>query len=454
MNAPATIGAGKPTLRIRGTPYPVLLPSWRDPRLHLAAVIISLAGTRPGRVRLPALDRADPRLPPDLRGARGRDRVPPPARADVARERAPDRQRRRLHPPRPRHRARRLVEPARLVDLLGDRGRIAALEAPDPVPGASHLQPVELRPRALLPAARLGVRRSAGVLVGADVAVAGARPRDHRRGRVRDPAPAAPARDRGDLLDHVRRVARGARRERARDDGALAPRAGVGLVLLARPRVLARDPRLPLLHDHRPEDDPGRKDGAPRLRRRDRAAGGAPARAPDERVRLEGRGALGAGARLRRPARARAGRRSARRTRARPGSRSGRARGRSGLRRTARRGGEPCPLERRGDDPSGCGRPPPRGDRRAGGRDRAGRPADGGADRAGRRRRPRQRGRRTAPPRPHTRHGRRGRSPACVALAADRRRRGRSSPRATPSRPSASGSSRATARHRRPWSPG
>jgi len=42
MSAPATTGAGKPTLRIRGTSYPVLLPSWRDPRLHLAAVIVSL----------------------------------------------------------------------------------------------------------------------------------------------------------------------------------------------------------------------------------------------------------------------------------------------------------------------------------------------------------------------------------------------------------------------------
>ncbi len=39
MSAP---GSGKPTLTIRGTEYPVLLPSIRDPRLHLAAVIISL----------------------------------------------------------------------------------------------------------------------------------------------------------------------------------------------------------------------------------------------------------------------------------------------------------------------------------------------------------------------------------------------------------------------------
>src|SRR5687768_12896263 len=42
MSAPAAVGADRPTVRIRGTAYPVLLPSWRDPRLHLAGVIISL----------------------------------------------------------------------------------------------------------------------------------------------------------------------------------------------------------------------------------------------------------------------------------------------------------------------------------------------------------------------------------------------------------------------------
>src|SRR6266849_11094179 len=42
MSAPAVVGAGKPTMRIRGTPYPILLPTLRDPRLHLAAVIVSL----------------------------------------------------------------------------------------------------------------------------------------------------------------------------------------------------------------------------------------------------------------------------------------------------------------------------------------------------------------------------------------------------------------------------
>ena len=41
MSAPA-IAAGRPTVRIRGTAYPVLLPTLRDPRLHLAGVIVTL----------------------------------------------------------------------------------------------------------------------------------------------------------------------------------------------------------------------------------------------------------------------------------------------------------------------------------------------------------------------------------------------------------------------------
>jgi hypothetical protein len=42
MAIPAAVPAGRPTLSIRGTSYPVLLPTLGDPRLHLAAVIISL----------------------------------------------------------------------------------------------------------------------------------------------------------------------------------------------------------------------------------------------------------------------------------------------------------------------------------------------------------------------------------------------------------------------------
>ena len=42
MSAPALAAFDGPQLRIRGTSYPVLLPKLRDPRLHLASVIISL----------------------------------------------------------------------------------------------------------------------------------------------------------------------------------------------------------------------------------------------------------------------------------------------------------------------------------------------------------------------------------------------------------------------------
>jgi hypothetical protein len=42
MNASTLAGSAPPALRIRGTAYPILLPKVRDPRLHLAFVIISL----------------------------------------------------------------------------------------------------------------------------------------------------------------------------------------------------------------------------------------------------------------------------------------------------------------------------------------------------------------------------------------------------------------------------
>ena len=40
MSAPSI--AGKRSLRIRGVSYPVILPSWRDPRLHLASIFVTL----------------------------------------------------------------------------------------------------------------------------------------------------------------------------------------------------------------------------------------------------------------------------------------------------------------------------------------------------------------------------------------------------------------------------
>ncbi|HEX3290767.1 MAG TPA: FG-GAP-like repeat-containing protein [Gaiella sp.] len=42
MSAPAIAAPARPSVRIRGTAYPVLLPTLRDPRLHLAGVIVTL----------------------------------------------------------------------------------------------------------------------------------------------------------------------------------------------------------------------------------------------------------------------------------------------------------------------------------------------------------------------------------------------------------------------------
>ena len=73
-------------------------------------------------------------------------------------------------------------------------------------------------------------------------------------------------------------------------------------------RLVARDPRLPLLHDHGSEDDPRRARSAPRVRGRRRVARDAPDRAVHDRVRDEGRSARGAVPRLCRTTPPRSGR--------------------------------------------------------------------------------------------------------------------------------------------------
>ena len=203
------------------------------------------------------------------------------------------------------------MESARRLDLRRDGGDRPALEARAPRPRTTRLQPVELRSRRVLPRPREVPRGSARLLVGADVAVDGAGPVRHRRGRHRDPDAATAARDRCRLLAHLRRRDGAARRERALDDRALARRADHGLGLLVAARDLAGDPDLPLLHDHRPEDDSRWADRPPRLRGRGRAARDPADRAADDRVRHEGRRADRARARVRGARRRQARRREA-----------------------------------------------------------------------------------------------------------------------------------------------
>ena len=309
---------------------------------HLAA------GPRPGGVRVPALDRADPRLAAHVRGARVRDRLPAPARDHVAGERASDRQRRRLHPPRSRHGARRLVEHERLVDLRGHRGRRAALEARDRLPRAPHLQPVELRARPLLPPARRRTRAdpldfwwgpmSAWMALALAIIVVGGLAILSRLHLLEIAVFFWIAFAAGIAVLAASGHAMTARWH-------LGPDHGLGV--LAGARLLARDPGLPLLHDHRPEDDPCAGGSAPGLRGRDRAPRRAPDRAADDRVLDEGRRARGARDRLRRPAdrRARSPPGPGLRGRTRRRARGRRSRPRSGRRRSP--GWSSSPASRR-----------------------------------------------------------------------------------------------------------
>ena len=212
MSAPA-IAAGRPTVRIRGTAYPVLLPTWRDPRLHLAGVIVTLQVL--GQTAF------------DFRLSIAQILVSLVTCAVLEVSIAF----RRQHV---------LMWPASA--LLTGNGVAFVLRVPGTEHGdwwsmnggwifagtaavgllskyvitfrGAHLQPLQLRPRPVLRPPRPGARGSARVLVGADVGVAGARARADRRRRARDPLAAAPGRDRRRLLADVRGGCRRARGRR------------------------------------------------------------------------------------------------------------------------------------------------------------------------------------------------------------------------------------------------
>ena len=198
MSAPDL--AGKPTVRIRGRAYPVLLPSLRDPRLHLAAVIISLQvlGQVAFDFRLSIAQILVALLTSALLefgiAFRRHHVIMWPASALLTGNgvafvlRVPG------------------TEHGDWWSLRGwwifaaAAGGVAALQAPHPRQGPARLQPVQLRARALLPRARLEPRRPTRLLVGTDVGLDAAGARDHRRRRLRDPRAPAPAGDRRPLL--------------------------------------------------------------------------------------------------------------------------------------------------------------------------------------------------------------------------------------------------------------
>ena len=141
---------------IRGTPYPVVLPKLRDPRLHLAATIISLQVIGQVGFHFRRLDRPDPDLARSpARCSRSAIAVPQAARADVAGERDAHRQRRRVRAARPGHAARRLVEHAAAGGSSPAPPAVSLLSKYVITwRGEPHLQPVEHRARPLLPGPR------------------------------------------------------------------------------------------------------------------------------------------------------------------------------------------------------------------------------------------------------------------------------------------------------------
>ena len=262
MSAHAAPAPGRPTLMIRGTPYPVLLPKLSDPRLHLAAVIISLQVLGQVGVPLPALDRADPHL------ARSRARV---LEVGIAFRR----QHVIMWPASalltgngvafilrvPGHAARRLVEHARLVDLRRHRGRVAALEVRDRWRGEHVFNPSNFG--LVLCFLILGRSRaepldfwwgpmSAWLVLALAIIVAGGLAILWRLRLL------------GIAVGFWLAFAAGIG-VLAASGHAMSARWHLGPItgrpLLVGARDLARDPRLPLLHDHRPEDGAARPRG-------------------------------------------------------------------------------------------------------------------------------------------------------------------------------------------------
>ena len=200
MSAPAKPAPASRPCGSAARPYPVLLPSIRDPRLHLAAVIISLQVL--GQVAF------------DFRLSIAQILVSLLTCAVLEMGIAFRRQHVILWP---------------ASALLTGNGVAFILR----VPGTEHgdwwsmhgwwifagtaavsllskyliqfrgghiFNPSNFGLVLVLPAARPGACRSARVLVGADVALARTRDRDHRRRRARDPPAPAPAGDRDRLL--------------------------------------------------------------------------------------------------------------------------------------------------------------------------------------------------------------------------------------------------------------
>ena len=258
---------------------------------------------RPGAddAALPGHGAADPRGDPDLRPHRGGDHVPDPPGVRVAGQRHADGERRRAHPARAGHASGRPLEHLRLVGVRRRRRVLADDQVPHPLPRLARVQPVEHRPRDRVHRVREHTGRAARLLVGTPrLRDAPGLCRDPRR-RAHHHRPHRAARHGGDVLADAGGRDRCAGGIGPLHGGPLGVRARLRLRLLAGHHHLARDPDLPLLHDHGPEDRADRTPQPDRVRL-PRRRGQHPADgAADHRVRDEGRAARRAGRHVRRP---------------------------------------------------------------------------------------------------------------------------------------------------------
>ena len=208
------------TLTVGGGTYPLVLPNIRDPRLHVAAVIITIHVLGQVGLRLLGEHPPDPGGDPDLRDHRGRADLPADPGVRLAGQRDAHRQRRRADPARRRDAAGRALGHLRLVRLRRRRRAVAADQVRHPLPRLARLQPVQHRAGRRLRRPRQHPGRAARLLVGAAGRLDARRLRgDHRR-RAADHPAAASARPGRDVLGDALDRGRDARRVRPLHDRA------------------------------------------------------------------------------------------------------------------------------------------------------------------------------------------------------------------------------------------
>ena len=154
-------------ITVGGTTYPVFLPKLRDPRLHVAAVVVTIHVLGQVGLQLPRQRSADPRGDPDLRASSTSPSTSARAGRSCGR-RARCSQAAAWHSScatRARRPGDHWTHP-RVVPVRRHRRVLAADQVGHPVPGLTPVQPLEPRARHRVRRARQHAGRAARFLVG------------------------------------------------------------------------------------------------------------------------------------------------------------------------------------------------------------------------------------------------------------------------------------------------